>query len=43
MAMGFAPLVTRRDITIEAPEVVQKSYPTFWSDLRALGVKMEEK
>jgi 3-phosphoshikimate 1-carboxyvinyltransferase len=43
MAMGFAPIVALRDITIVAPEVVQKSYPTFWSDLKALGVKMEEK
>lgn len=43
MAMGFAPLVALQDVTIEAPEVVQKSYPTFWSDLKALGVKMEEK
>ncbi|HQQ96501.1 MAG TPA: 3-phosphoshikimate 1-carboxyvinyltransferase [Cyclobacteriaceae bacterium] len=43
MAMGFAPLLTTRDISIGTPEVVQKSYPTFWSDLRALGVKMEEK
>jgi len=43
MAMGFAPLTALHDISIETPEVVQKSYPTFWSDLSALGVKMAEK
>jgi 3-phosphoshikimate 1-carboxyvinyltransferase len=37
MAMGFAPLATVMDIAIEAPEVVGKSYPTFWDDLRELG------
>ena len=30
MAMAFAPLSLLMDITIEEPEVVVKSYPSFW-------------
>lgn len=37
MAMGFAPWATLMDIEIEAPEVVNKSYPEFWDDLNAIG------
>ncbi len=37
MAMGFAPLATIMDISIETPGVVNKSYPTFWEDITALG------
>ncbi len=34
MAMAFAPVVLRRGrITINNPEVVNKSYPDFWQDL----------
>jgi 3-phosphoshikimate 1-carboxyvinyltransferase len=42
MAMAFAPvcLKTRR-IRIENPEVVSKSYPGFWEDLRNAGFSME--
>ncbi|HRZ96275.1 MAG TPA: 3-phosphoshikimate 1-carboxyvinyltransferase [Paludibacter sp.] len=32
MAMAFAPVSLTRPIEIENPEVVSKSYPTFWSD-----------
>lgn len=37
MAMGFAPWATLMDIEIEAPEVVNKSYPEFWDDLKQVG------
>ncbi|MEQ9209917.1 MAG: hypothetical protein RLN96_08775 [Pseudomonadales bacterium] len=40
MAMGFAPWATLMDLEIEAPEVVKKSYPEFWDDLRAIGFDM---
>ncbi|MFD1292222.1 3-phosphoshikimate 1-carboxyvinyltransferase [Lutibacter holmesii] len=32
MAMAFAPLATKVSIVIEEPNVVSKSYPTFWED-----------
>jgi 3-phosphoshikimate 1-carboxyvinyltransferase len=39
MAMGFAPLATRMQVTIEDPQVVAKSYPSFWLDLESVGIK----
>jgi 3-phosphoshikimate 1-carboxyvinyltransferase len=30
MAMAFMPLMTKTDVFIEDPEVVNKSYPSFW-------------
>lgn len=39
MAMAFAPLATMQQITIENPEVVRKSYPTFWEDVLSVGFK----
>ena len=33
MAMAFAPLCTQQEIIIEDPEVVNKSYPSFWEHL----------
>ncbi len=42
MAMAFAPLALRVPITIEEAEVVSKSYPDFWIDLKKNGFKMEE-
>lgn len=38
MAMGFAPWATQVPVYIESPEVVDKSYPAFWDDLRAIGL-----
>jgi 3-phosphoshikimate 1-carboxyvinyltransferase len=38
MAMAFAPLATLMNIEIEKPEVVKKSYPNFWNDLKAFGL-----
>ncbi|MEQ8362721.1 MAG: 3-phosphoshikimate 1-carboxyvinyltransferase [Cyclobacteriaceae bacterium] len=41
MAMGFAPWATLMDLEIEAPEVVNKSYPEFWDDLKGIGFGMD--
>ncbi len=38
MAMGFAPWAMLADIEIENPDVVQKSYPRFWEDVKGLGI-----
>jgi 3-phosphoshikimate 1-carboxyvinyltransferase len=40
MAMGFAPLATLLDLRIESPEVVNKSYPGFWDDMKLIGFEM---
>ena len=37
MAMAFAPLALKVPIIIEEAEVVSKSYPTFWEDLKSVG------
>lgn len=37
MAMAFAPLALKTDIIINNAEVVSKSYPDFWNDLKNLG------
>jgi len=42
MAMAFAPLSLLTSIEIENPEVVSKSYPTFWEDLQKLGVSIQK-
>jgi 3-phosphoshikimate 1-carboxyvinyltransferase len=36
MAMAFAPLALKVPIVIENSEVVSKSYPDFWEDLKFL-------
>ena len=38
MALSFAPLALVCDaIEIEHPDVIEKSYPSFWNDLKGLG------
>ena len=37
MAMSFAPLALLGPIEIAHPEVVEKSYPTFWKDMESAG------
>lgn len=37
MAMAFAPLALKFPILINDPNVVSKSYPSFWTDLEKLG------
>ena len=41
MAMAFAPLALITELTINNAEVVSKSYPNFWSDLKIAGVECE--
>lgn len=38
MAMAFAPLVFKIDLEILEPEVVSKSFPTFWEEMKVLGI-----
>jgi 3-phosphoshikimate 1-carboxyvinyltransferase len=41
MAMGFAPWATLTNLVVEAPEVVNKSYPGYWEDVKSVGVACE--
>ena len=38
MAMAFAPLALKISLTINQAEVVSKSYPDFWEDLKIIGI-----
>ncbi|MDX1761932.1 MAG: 3-phosphoshikimate 1-carboxyvinyltransferase [Christiangramia sp.] len=42
MAMAFAPLAMKTPIEIEDANVVSKSYPDFWKDLKELGFEPRE-
>ncbi|MGI9545658.1 MAG: 3-phosphoshikimate 1-carboxyvinyltransferase [Flavobacteriaceae bacterium] len=42
MAMAFAPLALRTQLSINDAEVVSKSYPGFWEDLKLLGITASE-
>ena len=42
MAMAFAPLGRITSLVIEDAEVVTKSYPGFWNDLKKVGFDLEE-
>jgi 3-phosphoshikimate 1-carboxyvinyltransferase len=42
MAMAFAPLALKTSICIEEAEVVSKSYPSFWKDLKSIGFHIEK-
>jgi 3-phosphoshikimate 1-carboxyvinyltransferase len=42
MAMAFAPLALKVPIIIENAEVVSKSYPDFWEDLKFLAFSITE-
>lgn len=43
MAMAFAPASIKLDhLNIEEPQVVSKSYPSYWNDLRMVGFEVEE-
>ncbi|MDZ7896808.1 MAG: 3-phosphoshikimate 1-carboxyvinyltransferase [Arcicella sp.] len=42
MAMAFAPLSLQMDITIEEPDVVVKSYPSFWKHWELLSAHGKE-
>jgi 3-phosphoshikimate 1-carboxyvinyltransferase len=42
MAMAFAPLALKTTLIIEEAEVVSKSYPTFWEDLKNIGFQISQ-
>ncbi len=42
MAMAFGPLALKADFVVNDAEVVSKSYPNFWNDLKTLGFGIEE-
>jgi 3-phosphoshikimate 1-carboxyvinyltransferase len=43
MAMAFAPLALKfSQIEINNPEVVSKSYPQYWEDLKKVGFEIVE-
>jgi len=42
MAMAFAPLALKTSLFINEAEVVSKSFPTFWKDLKDIGFEMKE-
>lgn len=42
IAMAFAPLsLVTGSVTVNEPNVVKKSYPGFWEDLKSVGFKVE--
>ena len=42
MAMAFAPLALKVPLGIQNAEVVSKSYPDFWNDLKAIGFRIKD-
>ena len=40
MAMAFAPLALKTSLKINETEVVSKSFPSFWDDLKSIGIKI---
>ncbi|GLR17014.1 3-phosphoshikimate 1-carboxyvinyltransferase [Portibacter lacus] len=42
MAMAFGPLAMLFPIIVNEPDVVSKSYPAYWEDLKKLGFEVEE-
>lgn len=42
MAMAFAPLALKTNLIINDAEVVSKSYPDFWNDLKTLRFQVSE-
>lgn len=41
MAMAFAPLALKTKLQIEDANVVSKSYPNFWEDLKSIGFQIK--
>ena len=41
MAMAFAPLALKTSLQINDCEVVSKSFPTFWEDLKSVGFSID--
>ncbi|MGB1037311.1 MAG: hypothetical protein ACPGYY_01610 [Bacteroidia bacterium] len=42
MAMCVAPLGLLEPILVENEEVVRKSYPSFWNDLKMVGFEIDK-
>jgi 3-phosphoshikimate 1-carboxyvinyltransferase len=42
MAMAFAPLAMRGPLLVQHPQVVRKSYPSFWQELMRAGMGVGE-
>lgn len=42
MAMAFAPLALKTTLSINGAEVVSKSYPGFWEDLKSIGFQISQ-
>ena len=42
MAMAFAPLALKTKLQIEDANVVSKSYPSFWKDLKSIGFQIKQ-
>ena len=42
MAMAFAPLALKTPLIINDSEVVSKSYPNFWEDLKSIGFQISQ-
>ncbi|PKQ67176.1 3-phosphoshikimate 1-carboxyvinyltransferase [Labilibaculum manganireducens] len=43
MALAFAPIaLVRPNVVIDSPDVVKKSYPNFWEQLKELGFEVKE-
>jgi 3-phosphoshikimate 1-carboxyvinyltransferase len=42
MAMAFGPLALKVNLIINDSDVVSKSYPDFWDDLKTLGFGISE-
>ncbi|MDX1318086.1 MAG: 3-phosphoshikimate 1-carboxyvinyltransferase [Xanthomarina gelatinilytica] len=42
MAMAFAPLALKTSLIINNAEVVSKSYPGFWNDLKTIGFQISQ-
>ena len=40
MALAFAPISLIRPVTINNPQVVTKSYPHYWEELRKAGFSL---
>lgn len=43
MAMAFTPLSVKKSLIINQPEVVTKSYASFWEDFKKIGIRAEIK
>jgi 3-phosphoshikimate 1-carboxyvinyltransferase len=43
MALAFAPIALHGySLVIENPDVVVKSYPNYWNDLKSVGFEISE-